>query len=131
MCLMLNKLHNIVGRFPSKCFVIKSVGLIPPRIFSILRSLFFCLSATATSTLFPVFDGSTPTAVSQLQCSPRLAVGTPTQHIPHRANIIRYGSSVRGLLILLSQLRSCIPCEQPQCQASPPRGIPTILAHHS
>ena len=58
MWLMLNKLHNIVRRFPSRCFVIKSAGLIVPRIFSILGFL-FCFSLLQPRVLrFHVFDGS-------------------------------------------------------------------------
>ena len=40
-CLMFNSSHNVTKRFPSRCFVIKSAGLIVPRIFSILSSWFF------------------------------------------------------------------------------------------
>ena len=41
MCLMLNESHNIVTRFPSRCFVIKSAGLVAPRMLSILCPWFF------------------------------------------------------------------------------------------
>ena len=39
--LMFNSSLNITKRFPSRCFVIKSAGLIVPRIFSILSYWFF------------------------------------------------------------------------------------------
>ena len=67
MRLMLNKSHNIMKRFPSRRFVIKSAGFTVPRIFPILSSWFFFLLQPKVLCLH-VFDGAPPTAESQPSC---------------------------------------------------------------
>ena len=68
MCVVSNKSHNIIKRFPSRCFAIKSSGLKVPRIFSILSSWFFCFYGNQKYFCLHVFDGAPPAAEDQPAC---------------------------------------------------------------
>ena len=126
MCLIVSKLHNIVSPFPSKCFVIKPAGLIVPRIFWVLRSLFLLFLLQPEVLCFHVLDGATPSAERQPSycCSicPDSRVGLVSQltyrvgqsiglaRTADHATVFRFGAAQRHHL----------PCQRPRRQRVSP-----------